>query len=80
VVATIGNVREETSTPTAERRAGTRTDRRKHSRNGRRGNDPHRNWWRLVWLFAGYALYVSARSLPAGIKDKIFKRSTLTPS
>jgi hypothetical protein len=38
------------------------------------------NWRRLAWLFAGYALYVSARSLPATVKRKIFRRNTETPT
>jgi hypothetical protein len=68
-------VREDSTAPTPDRRGAARTDRRKHSRSGRRTNDPHVNWRRLAWLFAGYALYISARSLPATVKNKIFRRS-----
>jgi hypothetical protein len=74
-------VRQETTIPTPDRRGATpRTDRRKQSRSGRRANDPRVNWRRLAWLFAGYALYLSARSLPATVKNKIFRRSPPTPS
>jgi len=47
------------------------SDRRRHSRSGRRANDPHVEWhWRrLAWLFAAYALFVSVRSLPASVKQ-----------
>ena len=69
-------MREETLSPTLERRAETRNDRRKHSRSGRRDNDPRVNWRRVAWLFAGYALYISARSLPATVKSKLFRRPT----
>jgi hypothetical protein len=76
----LGNVGEQTTVSTPERRGATRTDRRKNSRSGRRTSDPRVNWRRLAWLFAGYALYLSARSLPATVKKKIFQRSTPTPS
>jgi hypothetical protein len=56
-----------------ERRASPRTDRRKHSRGGRRTSDPHVNWRRLTWLFAAYALYLSVRTLPASVW-RFFKR------
>jgi hypothetical protein len=69
-------VREQTTAPSTERRGGPRTDRRKYSRSGRRANDPRVNWRRLAWLFAGYALYLSARSLPIAVKNKIFRRDT----
>jgi hypothetical protein len=49
-------------------------DRRKNSRGGRRAADPRVSWRRATWRFAGYALYLSARSLPAGVK-KMFQRS-----
>jgi hypothetical protein len=58
-----------------ERRAAARTDRRKYSRSGRRGNDPRFNWRRWAWLFAGYGLFMSIRSLPATIRKKLFDRS-----
>jgi hypothetical protein len=51
-----------------ERRRVPRSDRRKHSRSGRRASDPHTNWGRLAWLFLAYATYVSVRSLPATMK------------
>jgi hypothetical protein len=69
-------VREANLLPTPERRTEARTDRRKRSRSGRRNEDPHVNWRRVAWLFAGYALYISARSLPATVKNKIFRRPT----
>jgi len=56
-----------------ERRTPDRTDRRKHSRSGRRTSDPHTNWRRVGWLFAAYGIYLSIRSLPASIK-KLFKK------
>ena len=61
-----------------ERRSVVRTDRRAHSRSGRRGEDPHTNWRRLTWLFGGYALYLSARALPSAVK-RLF-RSPGTPA
>jgi len=45
-------------TPENDRRGSDRGDRRKNSRSGRRATDPHVNWRRLTWLFAGYALYL----------------------
>jgi len=66
----------ETSTSTPERRSAVRTDRRKHSRSGRRDDDPHVNWRRLVWLFAGYGLFMSLRSLPSTVRKKLFNRSS----
>jgi len=53
------------------------TDRRKHSRSGRRATDPHVNWRRLAWLFGAYALCLSIRSLPAHVL-KFFRRGTPT--
>jgi hypothetical protein len=70
----------EASIPTAERRGGAKSDRRKHSRSGRRARDPHFHWQRLAWLFAGYAIFLSIRSLPATLRQKFFSRSTATPS
>jgi hypothetical protein len=70
----------ETTTPTLERRGAVRSDRRKHSRSGRRAKDPRFNWQRLAWLFAGYAIFLSIRSLPATLRQKLFSRSTPTPS
>jgi hypothetical protein len=69
-------VREATQSPIPERRVAARADRRKQSRSGRRNDDPHVNWRRVAWLFAGYALYISARSLPATVKAKILRRPT----
>jgi hypothetical protein len=68
-------VRDQTTSATPERRGTPRNDRRKHSRSGRRATDPRVNWRRLAWLFAGYAVYLSARSLPVTVKNKIFRRS-----
>jgi hypothetical protein len=70
----------EASTPTPERRARVRSDRRKRSRSGRRSRDPHFHWNRLAWLFAAYAIFLSIRSLPATLRQKLFTRSTATPS
>jgi hypothetical protein len=66
--------------PTPDRRGHARSDRRKHSRSGRRARDPQFNWRRLTWLFAGYAIYLSIRSLPATLRQKLFSRTTPTPS
>jgi hypothetical protein len=70
----------EPSTPVPDRRAAVRTDRRKRSRSGRRGNDPRVNWRRLAWLFAGYGLLMSLRALPATVKKKLAERSNALPS
>jgi len=45
-------------------------DRRRHSRSGRRANDPHAatKWRRIAWLFAAYAAFLSLRTLPARLK------------
>jgi hypothetical protein len=50
------------------------SDRRRNSRSGRRATDPRVNWGRAAWRFGAYALYLSARSLPASVK-KFFVRS-----
>jgi hypothetical protein len=55
-------------TTDAERRRAARSDRRKHSRSGRRAGDPHTSWRRLAWLFAAYAALLSLRSVPASIR------------
>jgi hypothetical protein len=70
----------ENPTPIPNRRGATRTDRRKHSRSGRRAHDPHFHWQRLAWLFAGYAIILSIRSLPATLRQKFFSRSNPTPT
>jgi hypothetical protein len=85
----------ETTTLTHERRGAPGGDRRKHSRSGRRGGDPHTNWRRLAWLFAAYAAYLSIRSLPTTMKrslpdtlkrsvpdavKKMFRRRPVTPA
>jgi hypothetical protein len=57
-----------------ERRYGSSGDRRRNPRNGRRSGDPRVNWRRLGWLAAAYALYISARSLPATVKN-LFRRT-----
>jgi hypothetical protein len=63
-------------TTTVNRRREETIDRRKHSRSGRRSQDPNprASWRRLGWLFAAYALYLSVRSLPATI-TRFFKKS-----
>jgi hypothetical protein len=76
----LNSVRVETTIPTPERRGAARTDRRKRSRSGRRSHDPHFNWQRLAWLFAGYAIFLSIRSLPATLRQRFFSRTTPTPS
>jgi len=55
-------------------------DRRKNPRGGRRPSDPHTNWrWRrLAWLFAAYAIYLSARALPATVKNYFTRKRTQT--
>jgi len=68
-------VADETTPPRPERRGAARSDRRKYSRSGRRGDDPHVNWRRWAWLFAGYGLFMSLRSLPSTVKKKLLERS-----
>jgi hypothetical protein len=80
LVASLLSVADKTTSSIPERRAAVRTDRRKYSRSGRRGNDPHVNWRRLAWLFAGYALFMSLRSLPSTVKKRLFDRRTRVPS
>ncbi|HEV8347853.1 MAG TPA: hypothetical protein VGQ16_14855 [Vicinamibacterales bacterium] len=65
---------------TPERRATSRTDRRKHPRSGRRASDPHFNWRRIGWLFAVYAVFLSLRSLPSAIKKCFANQNTPTPT
>jgi len=59
----------------SNRRGLDRADRRRISRGGRRSVDPRAGWYwrRLAWLFAGYAIYMSIRSLPAAAR-RLFKR------
>jgi len=65
----------ETTIPVPDRRStAPRNDRRKNSRSGRRATDPRVDWRRAAWRFAAYALFLSARSLPASVK-KFFLRS-----
>jgi len=71
-VACLSSVTD-SSTPTTERRANPRTDRRQQSRGGRRTSDPRVNWRRIAWLFAAYATYLSLRALPASAW-RFFKR------
>ena len=47
------------------------TDRRRHSRSGRRAGDPHSNWRRIAWLFAAYATYLSVRSLTSTVQRSL---------
>jgi hypothetical protein len=51
------------------------SDRRRKSRGGRRAGDPRFNWRRLAWLFACYALYLSARSIPTRVKNIVRRRA-----
>ena len=76
----VHGVPAETTTSIPERRGAVRTDRRKRSRSGRRGNDPRVNWRRWAWLFAVYGLFMSIRSLPSTVKKKLFERSNALPS
>ena len=76
-VACFGHV-PDNSMPTTERRATQRTDRRQHSRGGRRRSDPHVNWQRLAWLFAVYAIFMSLRSLPSTVVS--FFKNERTPT
>jgi len=57
--------------PTPDRRVMSGGDRRRNSRGGRRASDPHRNWRRLAWLFAAYAVYLTLRSLPSMMKSSL---------
>jgi len=71
----------EATQPTVDRRrTAENADRRRYSRSGRRASDPHMTWrWRrLAWLFAGYAFYLSVRSLPASVK-RLFRRTPAEP-
>jgi hypothetical protein len=57
-----------------DRRVAARSgDRRKSSGSGRREADPRVNWRRAAWLFAAYALYVGARSLPSRAKRLLLR-------
>jgi hypothetical protein len=65
----------DTIIPIPDRRStAPSNDRRKNSRSGRRATDPRVDWRRAAWRFGAYALYLSARSLPASVK-KFFLRS-----
>ena len=79
-VASALDVIAEDTTPTLERRGAARTDRRRHSRSGRRDNDPRVNWRLWAWLFAAYALFMSIRSLPSTAKRKLLDRSKAAAS
>jgi len=76
-----------------DRRAASHSDRRKYSRSGRRGQDPHTDWRRIAWLFAVYAIYLSIRTLPETMKSlpavvktlpdtlkKMFRREPTSPA
>jgi hypothetical protein len=62
---------------TTERRRNKGSDRRRHSRSGRRAGDPHGNgrWRRLAWLFGAYAAYLSVRQIPSAIRRYWLGRS-----
>jgi hypothetical protein len=62
--------------PAVERRSDERHDRRRRPRGGRRTGDPRVNWRRIAWLFAGYAAYLSIRSLPGTIRRLFARRDT----
>jgi hypothetical protein len=64
---------------TIERRTKDSTDRRKHSRSGRRKYDPHTyawQWRRVAWLFAASAAFMSFRTVPAAFKRLLTRRRT----
>jgi hypothetical protein len=61
---------------TVERRSLDRRDRRKHSRSGRRADDPRTTWRRVYWLFGAYALYLSVRKIPSTIR-RFWRRETV---
>ena len=88
----VGGVAEN-SVSTPDRRTKPGSDRRKHSRSGRRAHDPHTNWRRIAWLFAAYAIYLSVRALPEAMKSlptviktlpdtvkKMFRKEPTTPA
>jgi hypothetical protein len=60
----------------ADRRAVERSDRRKHSRSGRRADDPRKDWRRFAWLFAAYAVYRTARSAPVLLR-RLWRRESV---
>jgi hypothetical protein len=65
-----------TQTPATDRRAPNRNDRRRHSLNGRRNTDPHTQWRRLAWLFAGYAGYLSFRSVSRAVRRLLQRQNS----
>jgi len=60
-----------------ERRDAGNTDRRKHSRSGRRAGDPHttRRWQRLAWVCAAYGAFIGLRFIPSAIRRLFAPRS-----
>jgi hypothetical protein len=46
-----------------DRRVTNGEDRRESGRGGRRSSERHRRWARIGWLFASYALLLSARNM-----------------
>jgi len=71
-VEVAGLARVAGSSPT-NRRDGN-GDRRKHSRSGRRRQDPHTHSRRVRWLFVIYAAFVGARWVPDAIKRVLRRR------
>jgi hypothetical protein len=63
--------------PPVERRSPDRPDRRKHSRSGRRAQDPHTSWRRVYLLFGAYAVYLSLRKLPSTFR-RLLRRETVS--
>jgi len=52
-------------------------DRRRHSRSGRRNDDPHVSAWywrRVAFLFGAYVAYVSLRNMPSTVRNWFKKR------
>jgi hypothetical protein len=70
------DVADSPSVEPVERRSRDRRDRRKHSRSGRRAEDPHTNWRRIYWLFGAYAMYLSVRKIPVTLR-RLWRRETV---
>jgi hypothetical protein len=75
-VAFNGSVADSPASQT-DRRSPDRRDRRKHSRSGRRAQDPRSSWRRIYLLFGAYALYLSVRKLPSTFR-RLWRRETVS--
>jgi hypothetical protein len=76
-VALKRGVADSLASPPLERRSPGRRDRRKHSRSGRRAQDPHTSWGRVYLLFGAYALYLTVRKLPSSLR-RLLRRETVS--